>query len=334
MTSSALKIGVVGAGKVARANYLPCLAADAGVTIGYYSRSRDKAAACAEQFGGAVFETPAALLAWQPDAVLVLTRETQRLDAASALLEHRPRRLFFEKPLVAAAGQENVTEQDFLDARDVLRRAEAVGCETAMVFNYRFFDHTLLAKQIIVERDFGALRTVTGLVHYACWSHSIDLIHHFAGPIADLTALQGGTVHTQGSFSAADVTAAFRMASGATGTLVGTATLPWTFSLFDLSFNFEHGRIRMTDLDGEMTVMDARAKRVQTFQISGDRSRWDMYNASFQKSLNAYLQSVREGASPPVPGRFGLLELQVEAAIKRSIATGAPVTLDAAFPLA
>jgi predicted dehydrogenase len=90
----------------------------------------------------------------------------------------------------------------------------------------------------------------------------------------------------------------------------------------------------MTDLDGEMTVMDARAKRVQTFQISGDRSRWDMYNASFQKSLNAYLQSVREGASPPVPGRFGLLELQVEAAIKRSIATGAPVTLDAAFPLA
>jgi hypothetical protein len=35
-----------------------------------------------------------------------------------------------------------------------------------------------------------------------------------------------------------------------------------------------------------------------------------------------------------VPGRFGLLELQVEAGLKRSIAQGRPVALAEEFPLA
>ena len=330
---SPLKIGVVGTGKVACANYLPCLAAEPDVSIGYYNRTRASAEACAAQFGGQVFDTAGDLLRWEPDAVLVLTLETQRLDAARALLAHKPRRVFFEKPLVAARGQENVSEQDFLDGRAILREADAIGCESAMVFNYRFFEHSLLAKRLIAERGFGAVRNVTGLVHYACWSHAIDLVHDFAGPIATVSALEGGALRSQGNFAARDVTAAFRTAGDATGTLIGTAALAWTFPLFDLTFNFEHGRIRMQDLDGEMTVMDARGRETQTFRIAADCSRWDQYNDSFKKSLRAYLQTVREGQPPPVPGHFGALELQVEAGIKRSIASGAPVTLDEAFPL-
>lgn len=328
-----LKIGVVGTGKVARTNYLPCLAEDNDVTIGYFSRTRAVAESCAAQFPGQVFDNAAELLAWNPDAILVLTRETQRLEAARALLAHKPRRIFFEKPLVAANGQENVTEQDFADAQNLLRQAGAIGCETAMVFNYRFFEHSLLAKRLVAEKNFGAVRNVTGLVHYACWSHAIDLVHFFAGEIAELSALQGAAVHTQGNFAARDVTAAFRTAGDATGTLIGTTTLAWTFPLFDLTFNYDHGRIRMQDLDGDLTVMDARGKEVQTYRIAGDRSRWDQYNDSFKKSLRAYLQSIRDGQAPPVPGHFGLLELQVEAAIKRSIATSRPVILAEAFPL-
>ncbi len=328
-----LKIGIVGTGKVARANYLPCLAEDKDVSIGYLSRTRASAEACAAQFGGQVFDTAAALLAWDPDAVLVLTRETQRLQATRALLAHKPRRIFFEKPLVAANGQENVTEQDFADARSLLREAERAGCETAMVFNYRFFEHSQLAKRLVAERNFGPVRNITGLVHYACWSHAIDLIHFFAGPIATLSALQGVATHAQGGFSARDVTAAFRTRGDATGTLIGTTTLAWTFPLFDLTFNYAHGRIRMQDLDGELTVMDARDKTEQTYRIPGDRSRWDQYNDSFRKSLRAYLQSIREGQPPPVTGSFGLQELQVEAAIQRSIATARPVTLADEFPI-
>jgi len=328
-----LKIAIVGTGNVATASYLPYLAKMDDVTLGYYSRSQDKAAACAAQFGGQVFGTVEALMAWQPDTVLILTRETQRLAATQAILPFHPRRIFFEKPLVAANGQENVTEQDFFDAQKVIQAADAIGCETAMVFNYRFFEHSMLAKRIIEERGFGPLRNVSGLVHYACWSHSIDLVHFFGGPMNEISALQGQATHAQGNFRAQDVTLAFRTQGDATGTLIGTTTLAWSFPLYELTFNFEHGRIRMQDLDGEMTVMDSRGLDVQSYRITADRSRWNQYHDSFRKSLEAYIATVRANQPPPVAGRFGLLELQVEAGIKRSIRMGKPVVLSEDFPI-
>jgi predicted dehydrogenase len=77
-----LKIGIVGCGNVAQKNYLPCLAAESDVTLGYFNRSREKAQQCAQQFGGEVFDSPRDLVGWGPDAVLVLTREMERYEAA------------------------------------------------------------------------------------------------------------------------------------------------------------------------------------------------------------------------------------------------------------
>ena len=333
---TALKVAIVGTGKVTQGQYLPGLAEEPDVSLGYYNRTRAKAEACAAKFGGQVFNSVAELMDWGPDTVLVLTRETQRLEAAQALLERKPRRLFFEKPLVARDGQENVTEQDFLDGRSILQLADAIGCETAMVFNYRFFEHSILARRTVAERDFGRPLNVSGLVHYACWSHAIDLVHFFAGPVAEISALRSEAVRAvpaAGGMRAPDVAVAFRTESDASGTLIGTTALAWTFPLFELTLNFERGRIRLQDLDGDMTVMDARGVEVETYRIAGDRSRWDQYNSSFHKSVRAYLQSIRDQQPPPVPGQFGLLELQVEAAIKRSIAQARPVNLAGEFPL-
>ncbi|MBI2502827.1 MAG: Gfo/Idh/MocA family oxidoreductase [Candidatus Latescibacteria bacterium] len=329
---SKLKVAVVGTGNVAQKNYLPFLSRDAEVSLGYYSRTAAKAQTCADQFGGQTFASVAELMDWAPDTALVLTRETQRLEAALALLEHTPRRIFFEKPLVARRGQEQVDEQDFADGRDILRRAKAIHCETAMVFNYRFFDHSQLARRVAAERDFGQVLEVTGLVHYACWSHAIDLIHFFAGPIAQISALSSKSIREGKSMKVEDVAAAFRTKGDAAGTLIGTAALAWEFPLFELSLNFERGHIRLQDLDGDLEIMDARGE-VERYGIPRHRSRWDQYNQSFEKSLAAYLDSIRTNQPPPVPGRFGLLELQVEAGLKRSIAQQRPVVLDAEFPL-
>lgn len=327
------KVAVVGTGKVAVNNYLPCLSAQADVTLGYCNRTRSKAETCATRFGGQVFGSLSELVDWQPDTVMVLTREDERFDVAMALLELKPKRLFFEKPLVAHQGQENVTEQDFTDGRLVLTNAKTKRCETAMVFNYRFFEHSQLAKRLIVERNFGAVMNVTGLVHYACWSHAIDLIHFFAGPVAEITALQGTTEHGMSFLRARDVMAAFRTVGDAAGTLIGTTTLAWDFPLFELSFNFERGRIRMQDLDGDMEVMDTRGLEMERHHITAAKSRWDQYNQSFVKSIEAYLDSIRRNLPPPVPGIAGLQELQFEAGLKRSIATERPVDLRAEFTL-
>ena len=311
-----MKIALAGTGNVAKRNYIPCLAAQEDVELGYYNRTSAKAEAVAAEFGGEVF-----------DSIFVLTREPDRRDLLSALLDLNPRRLFCEKPLVAQNGQEDVREDDFAAARDLLQLAKAQDCETAMIFNYRFFDQPLKAKRLIAARDYDQVNNISGLVHYACWSHAIDLVHHFAGPIVELNALQGARVRGE-KMAARDVTA-----GDATGTLIGTSMLDWTFPLLELTFNFQGARIHLRDLDGDMEVLDHRSARHETSAIARDRSRWQQYDDTFTKSILAYLETLRQNGPPPVPGLTGLQELHVDAAIKRSLATGRPGDLDADLPL-
>jgi predicted dehydrogenase len=328
-----LKIAIVGTGKVARQNYVPFLASQPDVALGYYNRSLDKANEIAEEFGGEVFPTLDALAAWNPTTTMVLTSETCRYEIGAQLAEAGVRRLFFEKPLVAQAGQAHVTEEDYQKGKTLLKMAETRGCETAMIFNYRFFDQSIAAKNIASTRNFGQVIHITGLVHFACWSHCIDLIHYFAGNVAEVAALSGTIVRQGAGIEARDVTASLRMENGATGTLVGTAGMKSQHPMFEMVFTFENGRIHMRDLDGTLEVLDGSSQCQETYSLVRDRSRWDQYGNSFKKSLQAYLDSVRTEEAPPVPGIDGLRELQVEAAFKRSIAERRPVLVQEEFPL-
>ena len=170
---------------------------------------------------------------------------------------------------------------------------------------------------------------MTGLVHYACWSHCIDLIMHFCGPIAEVTALRS----RDGSSGAYAITAAFRLDNDATGTIIGTNNIHFNLPLYELTFAFAHGRLSTRDLDGDLEVLDYRTNMHEVYGLSRINSRWDQYQASFGKSLHAYLESIRQGSPPPVPGIAGLYELQFEAALKRSIAQQRPVNLAEEFPI-
>lgn len=332
-SQSELRVGIVGTGNVARRNYIPVLAAEADLSLGFFNRTRSKAEAIANECGGRVFGSAEDLMRWEPDAVFVLTSELDRLQASNALLDHYPRRLFFEKPLVARAGQAHVCEEDFFDARELLARAQACRCETAMIFNYRFFDQTLLARRLVTERRLGSVIGFAGLVHYACWSHAIDLVHHFAGPLSEVVALRSQASRCGANIEAVDICAAFRSVADATGTLIGTAGMNWEFPLFELTLSFKRGRLHFRGLDGDMELLDEQEGRHETYAIPRDHSRWDQYDASFRKSIVAYVSSVRHGRPAPVPGLAGLQELQVEAAIKRSLVEGRPVALAREFPL-
>ncbi len=92
-----VKIAIVGTGKVARNNYLPYLAQQPDVTLTYYSRTQSRAEACAAEFGGRVTGSVHELLADQPDAVLVLTREEQRFDVTLELLQGQSQTPFLRK---------------------------------------------------------------------------------------------------------------------------------------------------------------------------------------------------------------------------------------------
>ncbi len=328
-----LKVAVVGTGKVAH-NYLAAIVKHKDIALSYYNRSRDKADAIAQQYGGRVAPSLADLMADEPDTVLVLTNETTRYAVADELLNFHPKRLFFEKPLVAQQGQAAVSEEDFNLARELLQRAQAAGTETAMVFNYRFFDQTLKARALIQTHNLGRPVHFTALVHYACWSHCIDLILDFSGPAATITALatqQSGPC--MGSENVSNVTAAVRMQNDAVGTIIGTCAIDFALPLYELTLAFERGRISMRDLDGDLELIDYTTGCHTVHALSRNISRWDQYRASFGKAINAYLDTVRTGAPPPVPGVAGLRELQFEAALKRSIAQGKPIVLEDTFPI-
>lgn len=329
----ALKIAVVGTGKVAQ-NYLTAIAKRDDVTLSYYNRTREKAEATAAQFGGRVAGSLAELMADDPDSVLVLTAETVRYQIAQELLALKPRRLFFEKPLVAQQGQAAVTEDDFAKAHELLRNAQRAGVETAMVFNYRFFDQTQKARQLIKDHNLGKPVHFTALVHYACWSHSIDLVLWFMGEAATITALASAEAGPcMGSENVRNVTAAVQMANGAIGTIIGTCGVDFKLPLYELTLCFERGRLSMRDLDGDLELIDYANERHTVHALSRNISRWDQYRASFGKAINAYLDSLRDGTPPPVPGLAGLQELQFEAALKRSIAEVRPVAVATEFPI-
>jgi predicted dehydrogenase len=260
--SAPLRIAVVGTGEVARRNYLPFLKTQADVTLACWNRTAGKAAEAGREFGCEVLPTLEAVAAWRPAVVLMLTAETCRHEVGSALIGLGVPRLFFEKPLVAVEGQAHVSEEDFSRGREMLRLAAARKCETAMVFNYRFFEQSIAAREIAAARKFGRVIAITAQVHYACWSHAIDLIHWFAGDIREITAL-AGPVDREGERvgAAKDVTAAFLTADGAAGTLVGTAGMKWQHPLFELTFTFENGRLHLRDLDGTLEILDGARRQ-------------------------------------------------------------------------
>lgn len=326
-----MKIAIVGTGKVARNQYIPYLSGVADVSLGYYNRTQSVAVKVAAENGGGVFSSLSEIAAWEPDAALVLTSETCRDDIATELIDAGVPRLFFEKPLVARGGQAHVTEDDFERGRTLINLAAARGCETAMVFNYRFFDHTVRARKLIQERDLGRVVGVFGATNYNCWSHCIDLIHHLAGEVTEMAGNSGEEVRP--GHDAVDVTAAFRLAGGGAGTLLGTCGWSMKHPLYDLNFLFERGRIRIQDLDGPLDLISGEDGQMERIAPGADYYRWASYNRSFQRSVAAYLESLRTGSEPPVSGLDGLRELQFEAALRRSLAQGRVVNLRAEFPL-
>ncbi|MBA4386713.1 MAG: hypothetical protein C0404_01960 [Verrucomicrobia bacterium] len=323
-----IKIAVLGTGGVARSNYLPYLSKQPDVSLTLYSRTRAKAEDCAKSFGGRVADSVADLMADQPDTLLVLTKETTRYEAAMTALEYKPRRIFFEKPLVAKSGQASVCEEDFTQARELLKKAKSAGSETAMIFNYRFFEQTVRARKAIAERNLGKLAQASLTVNYACWSHCIDLLHLFGGLAAEITAISG----LPGQ-KATDVAAAFKLQQGATGTILGTGALKFDLTLYEMMLCFERGIVRFSDLDEAVEIHENASRYGERHALIGNHSRWDQYKASFEKSLAAYLDSIRNNRPPPIPGMAGLEELQFEAALRRSIAQRRPVDVQKEFPL-
>lgn len=326
-----LKVAVLGTGNIANKSYLPYLVSRGDVELFYYDLSLEKAQACAEKFGGTVCRTPEELAAAGTDTILVLTHETQRLAAARMLLPLKPKRLWFEKPLAARHGQGAVCEEDFFEALEVMSALKQAGIETAMDFNYRFFDQTIRLRKIIADKGLGTLRQVSAFVNYNCWSHCIDLLKFFGGRAVKISALGGKILY--GYEQVPDIAGAFELENGAFGTILGTVGSSFFSELFILNMNFENALVKYSDLDATLSIQFNESPYVETYSLAPFTNRSVQYNASFGKALDAYFETIRSNQVPPVPGMAGLEELQFEAALRRSAKEERPVDVKKEFAL-
>lgn len=322
-----LRVAVVGVGSVALKSHLPALAARGDVELAYLSRSADAVREAQVRFGGTALADDDALVRWRPDAVLVLVADTAHYDVTARLIERGLPRILVEKPLVAMTGQAAVGEEDYRLGRRLLARAAERGTTLAMNFNYRSFASVRRAQAILRDRDFGAVTGVSARAHYACWSHVIDLIGVFAGPVNRLVALESPQSRSGAGLTATDLSISFVTEGGAVGTLLGSAAGSWEQSLLEVRIDAERGAVVLTDLDGPLTVLSGEGGVIERLEPSAHASRWERYTASFAAALDGYLASVRADAPPPVPAHAGLDELRFEAAVRRSVATGRPVFL-------
>lgn len=321
---------VVGIGNLALNTYLPFLVTQPDLDLAALSRRTASTLGARDRFGASALTSWTDVKHYRPDIAFVLTTDSQHDVVLEQLIAAGVPRLFVEKPLVARRGQERVTEGDFPRAVQLTAQAEAAGIEIAMGFNYRFFETVQRARAHAATRPLGRPTAVVADAHYACWSHTIDLLQLFCGPIATVTALAG-------SPPAEAVTPprsiAFTTATGVSGTLSGSASRSWEDDLLRIVVYFEGGHIEVRDLD---VAADTYVTSFDTHdRIERDRrlDRWPRYAASFRASLSAYLDAVRRGESAPVGVAAGLRELQFEAAVARSVSAGRAVDLELEFGL-
>jgi predicted dehydrogenase len=325
------KVAVFGTGKVARDNYLPLLREQADVELGLYNRTT-RIAQDEARVGGRAFETLDEALDWGPDIAFVLTSERVRADVASLIIRAGVPRVFVEKPLTAAAGQALVSEQDYEVGKTLVSTAGAAGTEMAINFNYRFFLTVQQVMAAVAERSWGSLISFAGRVHFACWSHLLDLVGLFGGAAVRVSALEGPVVRSARGMESRDLAVTLLTASGATGVMTGSVSGPWQHSLYDLILDFEGGRAVLRDLDAVVELHDRDSEESEVRSLVADRSRWNRYASSFRASIEAYLETVRRGSPPLVPVEAGLQELRLEAAIRRSVRIRREVDIDKEFP--
>ena len=159
-------------------------------------------------------------------------------------------------------------------------------------------------RRLIQERDFGSPIGVVALSHYATWSHCIDLV-----------LLLGGQAEP-------DHRATGR--AGSKPSQVRRGGRPGSVFPPRLGCRRDHPRDQRRRLGVSPVRADRRVRAWphppprprpghgglgpcrsgvhEVFRPSRETSRWDKYDASFDKSVAAYLDSIRMGEPPPVAG--------------------------------
>ena len=289
------RIGIIGAGSMAR-QHLAVLRAVEGIQpVGIVSRTKSKAEDLAREYRTSCFDHVDDLIKEaRPDALMVLVSEDQMFTVASAVIPYGLP-LFIEKPpgLVPE------------EAQQLVRLADEYKVKTMVGFNRRYY--SVFHKGLEVIRRHGPLLGVMVEGHERFWrvrnsgkfkpavmdqwiyansTHTIDLLHFFGGTIQDVTALARAYKEPRGDQFGALVA----FASGTIGQYQAYWYSPggWRVVLYGDGVTVEFKPLeqgRWTDTDFKTHDIEPNAEDVR-------------FKPGFYRQMKMFGEMVREGKQP------------------------------------
>jgi myo-inositol 2-dehydrogenase/D-chiro-inositol 1-dehydrogenase len=327
-----LRLGIAGAGGVMQAKWLPALRRlqTMGEPVELAGVAEPEAATRAKVAtltGAAVFDTAAALLGRDLDALLVLTADAAHVDIAHAAVD-RGVPVLVEKPL----------SRDAAAAEALVEHALARGVLLGAVANKRFSPPYQLARALIDE---GALKSAPTLFSgkftlgypyvdllESGTVHLIDLMGWFMGPPVRL--------HARGTFGAErrleSAVASVQFASGAIGTLV-TSAAALSFKPWERVEIFGHHAFLVIEDQLETTLFDEETGPAKSWRpVVPNTLMFDESFGGYTGLLENFLDAVRGLVPLVATGAEGAAAVLVIDAIRRSIAAGIEIDLQREGP--
>lgn len=284
---------------------------------------RERARAASERFGVPAFASVPELLAHTGlDMVSVATGGAeygsdhyeptmQALDAGVHVLG--------EKPISNDIGQ----------AREMVAKAQERGVCYGINLNHRFTPAARLARRWVDEGRLGHLlfinvsmwiknprETSPWFQIKALHPHTVNLIHHFAGPITEVhcfaTKAPGRSIWSTAQFN-------LRMANGAVGHLCGSYDIERGHPMERVEVAGVGGRFVLEDMYRELTLYPAGCpeKTVYTNPLFGGMT---SFEETFRNRITHFIDELNRGVAPEAidgSGREGLAaQLVLDAAIR------------------
>lgn len=352
MSSSSVRIGLIGCGRIARMFHLPVLSQLPAVEVVALA---DPDADCLRQASGrfpraATFTDYHDLLRDDTvDAVVICLPTAMHAEAAVVAFD-AARHVYLEKPIATTLD----------DARRVLQAAERSGRIGMIGFNYRFHPLIRQAKERIGAGDVGRITAIRSVFSSASrplptWktrretgggalldlgSHHFDLIPHLAGAaVADVQATIQ-SVRVEDDIAAVQL----RLANGI------TAQSFFSISAVDedrIEIIGDRGKLTIDRLGSRLLrfappqrdgsrkgrVLEAIRAVLQTPRRVADGLR-SQVEPSQKPALAAFVEAVRQNQPAPVDLQAGYRSLATIIAAEQSAQSGQRVAVDGAPPVA
>ena len=315
-----IRAAIIGAGGVASSQHAPALARLSDVRIvAVCDVDEARAKGLAERYGATAYSDYERMLKEvRPDIVHVCTPEALHYEPVIASLEAG-----------AHVMCEKVMAESLSKAREMVTKALKLGRFLAVDYNYRFMPAFRRLKEMITAGELGRIALINVYAHSYCVHHAIDLIRFLGGEIVEVAAMHTRWDRPEGALPrpVGDLVycptrnegLVLRLDNGAVATIAGSLYMNLSETMLQLECVGDKGRvlidqIQIKDISGRLRFFPEG--KVEPLVTSEERAKG--FGLAFERSIEAFVQSIREGRAPSPSGIDGLRAVEVEEAVVRS----------------